>query len=69
LSLPCLEEKSTIRRVNYWTIVADTLSRVGWSWDCVSRVDSEGRTLWIVDAHRDNGKSCRFGQMNAVSIS
>jgi len=23
---------------------------------CVSAVDSEGRTLWIVDAHRDTGK-------------
>ena len=25
---------------------------MGW----VSALDSEGRTLWIVDAHRDNGK-------------
>jgi hypothetical protein len=25
---------------------------LGW----VSTIDSEGRTLWIVDAHRDNGK-------------
>jgi len=25
---------------------------LGW----VSAVDSEGRTLWIVDAHRDDGK-------------
>jgi hypothetical protein len=24
---------------------------LGW----VSAIDSEGRTLWIVDAHRDNG--------------
>lgn len=23
---------------------------------CVSAVDSEGRTLWIVDGHRDDGK-------------
>ena len=23
---------------------------------CISAVDSEGRTIWIVDAHRDNGK-------------
>jgi hypothetical protein len=27
-----------------------------WSWGCVSAVDSEGRTIWIVDAHRDNGR-------------
>jgi hypothetical protein len=23
---------------------------------CVATMDSEGRTIWIVDAHRDNGK-------------
>ena len=28
----------------------------GWSLGRVSAVDSEGRTIWIVDAHRDNGK-------------
>ena len=28
----------------------------GWSWGCVSAVDSRGRTIWIVGAHRDNGK-------------
>jgi hypothetical protein len=28
----------------------------GWSWGCVAAVDREGRTIWIADAHRDNGK-------------
>jgi hypothetical protein len=28
----------------------------GWSWGCVSPLDREGRTIWIADAHRDNGK-------------
>ena len=40
----------------YWEIIADKLSKAGWSLGWVSAVDSEGRTLWIVDAHRDNGK-------------
>ena len=40
----------------YWEIVADKLSKAGWSLGWVSAIDSEGRTLWIVDAHRDNGK-------------
>ena len=31
---------------------ADNLSKAGWSWGCVSAVDSKGRTIWIVDAHR-----------------
>jgi hypothetical protein len=43
-------------RVKYWEIVADNLSKSGWSWGCVSAIDSEGRTLWIVDAHRDDGR-------------
>ena len=38
-----------------WEIIADKLSKAGWSWG-VSAVDSDGRTIWIVDAHRDNGK-------------
>jgi hypothetical protein len=37
-------------------IIADNLSKAGWSWGCVSAIDSSGRTIWIADAHRDNGK-------------
>jgi hypothetical protein len=43
-------------RVKYWEIIADNLSKAGWSWGCIAAVDSEGRTIWIVDAHRDTGK-------------
>jgi hypothetical protein len=39
--------------VKYWEIIADNLSKAGWSWDCVSAVDAYGRTIWIFDAHRD----------------
>jgi hypothetical protein len=42
--------------VKYWEIIADNLSKAGWSWGYVSAVDSQGRTIWIADAHRDNGK-------------
>ena len=42
--------------MKYWEIIADNLSKAGWSWGCVSAIDSEGRTIWIVDAHRDDGK-------------
>jgi len=27
-----------------------------WSWGCVSAIDREGRTIWIIDAHHDFGK-------------
>jgi hypothetical protein len=42
--------------VKYREIIADNLSKAGWSWGYVSAVDSEGRPIWIADAHRDNGK-------------
>jgi len=45
-----------IHRVKYWEIIADSLSKAGWSWGCVSAIDSERRTIWIADAHRHNGK-------------
>jgi hypothetical protein len=45
------------RRVKrYWEIIADNLSKAGWSVGCVSIVDSNGRTIWIADAHRGDGK-------------
>ncbi len=39
-----------------WEIVADNLKKRGWSYGYVSAVDSKGRTIWIADAHRDDGK-------------
>ena len=42
--------------VKNWEIIADNLSKAGWSWGCVSAIDLEERTIWIVDAHRDDGK-------------
>ena len=36
-------------------MIADKLGKAGWSLGWVSAIDSEGRTIWIVDAHR--GKS------------
>jgi hypothetical protein len=37
-------------------IIADNLSKAGWSLGCVSAIDSNGRMIWIADAYRDNGK-------------
>jgi hypothetical protein len=44
-------------RAKYWEIIADNLSKAGWSWGCVSAFDSEGRTIWIADAHRSEAKA------------
>jgi hypothetical protein len=42
--------------VKYWEIIADKLRKAGWSWGCVSAVNSQGRTIFVADAHRDDGK-------------
>jgi hypothetical protein len=41
--------------MKYWEIIADNLSKAGWSWGCVSAIDSNRRTIWIADAHRGDG--------------
>ena len=58
LLLLCEEQKrqNAARVKRYWEIIADNLSKAGWSWGCVSAIDSDGQTIWIVDAHRDDGK-------------
>ena len=43
-------------RMKNWEVIADNLSKAGWSYGYVSAVDSQGRTIWIADAHRDDGK-------------
>ena|ERR1700720_2110158 len=42
--------------VKYWEIIANNLKKAGWSQSYVSALDREGRTIWIADAHRADGK-------------
>lgn len=42
--------------MKYLEIIADNLSKAGWNWGCVSAVDSNGRTIYVANAHRDDGK-------------
>jgi hypothetical protein len=37
--------------MKYWEIIANRLSKAGRSLGWVSAIDSQGRTIWIVDAH------------------
>jgi len=39
-----------------WEIIAHNLKKAGWSWGWVSAIDPNGRTIWIADAHRGDGK-------------
>jgi len=45
-----------VRDAKYCEIIADNLKKTGFSVAWVSVVDCKGRTIWIADAHRDNGK-------------
>jgi hypothetical protein len=42
--------------VKYWEIIARNIKKRGWNLGYVSAVDSHGRTMWIVDAHRGDRK-------------
>jgi len=57
LLLPSGDQKGqNFARVEYWEIIADNLSKAGLSWGCVSTVDSNGRTIFLPDTYRDDGK-------------
>jgi hypothetical protein len=43
-------------RMKNWEVIADNLKKAGWSLGYVSAVDPQGRTIWIADAHHDDGK-------------
>jgi hypothetical protein len=42
--------------LKYWEIIPDNFCKAGWSWGCVSAIDSRERTIWIADVHRDDEK-------------
>ena len=39
--------------MKYWEIITGNLKEAAFSMGWVSAVNSEGRTLWIIDAHRE----------------
>jgi hypothetical protein len=51
-----LRGRDESHHVKYWGIVADNLSKAGWSLGYVSAIDSNGRTIWIADAHCGDGE-------------
>jgi len=55
-SIAATQRNKVSYHVNYWEIIADNLRKAGWSLGRVLAVDSNGRTIWIADAHRDDGK-------------
>jgi Flp pilus assembly protein TadD len=63
----CSTKRSHARRkMKHWELIADNLSKAGWSWGCVSAIDPSGRTFWIADAHRGGSAD---GSQQSVSGS
>jgi hypothetical protein len=42
--------------LKYWEIIADQLSKSGWSWGCTVAVDDVGRSIFVVDASLEDGR-------------
>jgi hypothetical protein len=40
--------------MKFWEIIADNLSKAGWSWGCISSTDHGGRQFWVVTAERED---------------
>jgi hypothetical protein len=56
--VPGLDGRKPQNRINmkYWEIIADNLSKAGWSGGWVTAIDSSGHTIWIADALFGIGK-------------
>ena len=57
----CFREREAIANVKCLDLTPSSLTflpskKAGWSYGYVSAVDCEGKTIWIVDAHRGDGK-------------
>ena len=55
LSLPRGEQKTQNPQREVLGIIARNIKKRGWNLGYVSAIDSEARTIWIVDAHRGDG--------------
>jgi hypothetical protein len=40
----------------YWQIIADNLSKAGFSWGCSSEIDSAARVIFTADAYARDGR-------------
>ena len=44
---------SLISEMKYWEIIVNKMIKARFSVGRVSAIDNDGRTIWVVDAHRD----------------
>jgi hypothetical protein len=50
-------------------IIADNLSKTGWSWGCVSAIHSNARTIWIADCISRHHKSWNLSNEMSLWLS
>jgi hypothetical protein len=56
ITLRPIRNEAQSNQLKFWEIIADNLSKSRLELDWVSALDSNGRTIWIVDAHRGDGQ-------------
>jgi hypothetical protein len=42
--------------VKHWEIIADNLSKAGFSWGCSSEIDSTGRVIFTAEEYARDGR-------------
>jgi hypothetical protein len=61
-----LLKKSRLRKISPpIKLIADNLSKAGWSWGYVATVDRGGRTLFVADADRDEGNVSLYARLKS----
>jgi hypothetical protein len=65
LSLLRADQKVRIHRVEILGTHPDNLSKAGWSWGCVSAIDSNGRTIWMQTRIATMASGSLYGQMKS----
>src|SRR5437016_4344937 len=53
---PNHETAKAVPSMKYWEIIANNLASHGWSWGLGTVTTVDGSTIFVADAHRDDGK-------------
>jgi hypothetical protein len=53
--------------MKHWEIIADNLSKAGWSWGGSSEIDPPGRVIFTADAYARDGR--RFTVLSDEKLS
>ena len=51
------------------SVASGTAGKAGWSLGWVSALDAQGRTIWIVDAHRADEKLSAFVELERQALT